>query len=358
MFFGNALRASLLGLMSTHPPLDVRIRRIDPNFNGVYPDVTRVQRTARDLHREETKRGARQAAAIRDRSQAARAADARTAALAFQPDAAVASVGTPAAEHADYAAAVVAAIPEPITAAVHEPLGAVATVYCLLLDDDPSARSAQVQCLAEQDVRAYQEAQRLAPHIAALGRELRLPIAEMAMPALGRLSASQYRSFRQTVERLIAADEKMNLFEYALQRMLFHQLSAHFERRRPPKVKYAALRPLLPSCAGLLSMLAHSGRRDADAAAQAFAAAAKKLANDRESLELLPRDQCGLKMFDQSLTMLAAASPAVKQRVLDACATLIGADGRVTIEEEELLRVVADAMDCPMPPLLASHSAA
>jgi Zn-dependent protease with chaperone function len=358
MFFGNALRASFLGLMSTHPPLDVRIKRIDPNFDGAYPDVARVQRTARDLHREQVKgSGEQQASAIRDRGRMASTSDARAAAFAFQPDVAVGSVGAPAAEHVDYAAAVVAAIPERVNEAVHEPLGAVATVYCLLLDADPQTRSAQVQCLAEQDRRAYQEVQRLAPEIAATSRELRLPIAAMAVPALCRLSASQYRGFRQTVERLIAADEKMNLFEYALQRMLFRQLAAHFEQRRPPKVKYPALRPLLPSCAGLLSMLAHSGQRDADAAARAFAAAAKKLATDRESLDLLPPGQCGLKMFDESLTMLAASSPAIKKRVLDACAICIGADGRVTIEEEELLRVIADALDCPMPPLLASHSA-
>ncbi len=40
LFFGNALRASLLGLMSTHPPLDVRIKRIEPSFDGRFPQVT------------------------------------------------------------------------------------------------------------------------------------------------------------------------------------------------------------------------------------------------------------------------------------------------------------------------------
>jgi hypothetical protein len=213
-----------------------------------------------------------------------------------------------------------------------------------------------VQCLAGHDRRAYQEAQRLLPEIASLGRELRLPVSEMSVPALCRLSASQYRGFRDTVEKLIAADEKINLFEYALQRMLFRQLACHFEQRRPPKLKYTALRPLLPTCAGLLSMLAHSGQRDATAAASAFAAGAKKLVKAGESFELLPRDRCSLKVFDQSLTMLAAASAPIKQRVLDACATLVGADERITLEEGELLRVIADGLGCPMPPLLASHS--
>jgi hypothetical protein len=48
------------------------------------------------------------------------------------------------------------------------------------------------------------------------------------------------------------------------------------------------------------------------------------------------------------------ASPSVKKRVLDACAVCIAVDGTVTVEEGELLRAVADALDCPMPPLLGT----
>jgi hypothetical protein len=35
-----------------------------------------------------------------------------------------------------------------------------------------------------------------------------------------------------------------------------------------------------------------------------------------------------------------------------ACAACIGADGRVTVEEGELLRAISDSLGCPMPPLL------
>jgi hypothetical protein len=45
----------------------------------------------------------------------------------------------------------------------------------------------------------------------------------------------------------------------------------------------------------------------------------------------------------------------IKKRVIEACAACIGADGRVTIEEAELLRVISDALDCPMPPLLSAE---
>jgi len=47
---------------------------------------------------------------------------------------------------------------------------------------------------------------------------------------------------------------------------------------------------------------------------------------------------------------MAAASGEVKRLVLEGAAAAIGHDGRMTIDEAELLRTVADALDCPMPP--------
>jgi hypothetical protein len=60
-----------------------------------------------------------------------------------------------------------------------------------------------------------------------------------------------------------------------------------------------------------------------------------------------------LDNLKQALDHLAAASPGVKKRALDASAACIAADGRVTVSEGELLRAIADSLDCPMPPLIA-----
>ena len=47
----------------------------------------------------------------------------------------------------------------------------------------------------------------------------------------------------------------------------------------------------------------------------------------------------------------------IKKSLLDACATCISADGKATVEEAELLRVISDSLDCPMPPLVDVGSA-
>src|SRR6516162_3218479 len=42
MFFANAFRQGIFGLLATHPPLNDRIRRLDPTFTGEYPAVRPV----------------------------------------------------------------------------------------------------------------------------------------------------------------------------------------------------------------------------------------------------------------------------------------------------------------------------
>ena len=61
--------------------------------------------------------------------------------------------------------------------------------------------------------------------------------------------------------------------------------------------------------------------------------------------------------MDSALETLAEASAQIKKTILGASVACVAADGRATIEEAELIRSIADAMDCPVPPLLPAESA-
>jgi hypothetical protein len=58
--------------------------------------------------------------------------------------------------------------------------------------------------------------------------------------------------------------------------------------------------------------------------------------------------------FDAALSDLAQGSPTVKRDVIAAVTACIAADGRVTLEESELLRAVAAVLGCPVPPSVAA----
>jgi hypothetical protein len=59
-----------------------------------------------------------------------------------------------------------------------------------------------------------------------------------------------------------------------------------------------------------------------------------------------------LKRLDQALDNLGSASPAAKKTMLSSFTACVATDHKMTVEEAELLRVIADALGCPVPPVL------
>src|SRR5262249_56462055 len=99
-----------------------------------------------------------------------------------------------------------------------------------------------------------------------------------------------------------------------------------------------------------LAALAHVGSAQPADAAQAFALGIQALGWPGIDFALPPPD-LDLAALDRALNELDAASLPLKRRILAACATCIGTDGRVTLEEADLLRAIADSLGCPIPPL-------
>jgi Zn-dependent protease with chaperone function len=351
MFFGNGMAESWFQLLATHPPLVERIRRIDPNFDGKFPQVVPLVHTQQDLVDPHA------LAELRDVPEGGAALAERTFALA--PAAAVETIGAPQPAHLEYATELVGSLPAEILTQARDPLGAIATVYALLLDDDePAVRQKQLDYLASQANRgANEETLRIAPAVARLDDRTRLPLVAMVVPVLKALSPRQLEAFHRDVAFLISADNQVSLFEYAVQRLVFKRLLPRLEQKPASAVKFTTLTQLAGPLSNMLSTLAQSGARDPDEAARAFQLGLVPLSEAAARVQLLPRDQCSLKLLDAALDQMAAATPEIKKRVIEACAATIAADGRVTVQEGELLRVIADALNCPMPPLLGLRDA-
>jgi hypothetical protein len=102
----------------------------------------------------------------------------------------------------------------------------------------------------------------------------------------------------------------------------------------------------------VLSALAYAGSSDDAAIAQAFATGAPYLhAPANAPVELLPRDACGVEQLDAALNRLVQAVSIIKKNLLEASIYVVGADGVIVEAEAELLRAIADTLDCPIPPL-------
>jgi hypothetical protein len=289
---------------------------------------------------------------------AAGAAAAGNGAPPVTPDEVAARIGTLTEAHLAYAAALLDRLPEPVRTAAREPEGAEAVVYSLLLDRDPAIRETQLALLRERSEPAIHERTlALQPAVGRCPVESRLPLLDLALPSLAKLSLGRYEAFVATVEALVAADRRIDLFEYVLKRVLATHLAPRFQPRPPRAAHYYQLDRLGTECSVLLSALVHSGHTDAAAAARAFERAAAELPPGIAGLNLAPRPACGVADIDRALAELDRTVPRLKRHLVRAATAAVAYDGRVTVGEGELLRAVADALGVPVPPFLPGQVA-
>jgi hypothetical protein len=121
-------------------------------------------------------------------------------------------------------------------------------------------------------------------------------------------------------------------------------------------MQYYSIKPLVPDCAVLLSALANVGSSDDAEIQKAFTTGMPYLrAPDETDLVLLTREQCGVNQMDAALNRLAQAVPTIKKNLIEACIHTVGTDGVIQEAEAELLRAIADTLDCPMPPFVTAE---
>ncbi|MEE9100304.1 M48 family metallopeptidase [Pseudomonas nitroreducens] len=323
MYFGDGVGSSWF---DTHPPLKERIRRVEPGWDGIYPkfeprlDVALMSK------------------------------EAWTAAVtgqAYQPsavDVAVAAVGAPTVAHLQEARGTLQRLDERLQRAAHDTEGAQALIYGLLLDSEPGLRARQLEQLKTRlDLSLALQLDLLEESLLHLDPGQRLPLLDLAMPALKQLDTQGFTGLRENMALLIKFDGKVKLLEWTLLRIVERNL-----RPGSAKIGNVALAELEEPAAVLLAFLARAGETGDAQTEQAFTDA-------WSGLPFAPRPLPAggqLRELEAALKKLEQLRPLQKPQLLKAMARCVEQDGRINVSEAELMRAVADILDCPMPPLL------
>ncbi len=356
IFFGDAV-GSDHSMFSTHPTLVDRIRRLDPSFTGVFEPVS----APNSLHTTEVVVEKSHLSAVMPMAvgMSMAVAPRLAQAMTVDPKTFVENLGTVTPEHLALSQELLAAIPADLREAARSTLGAVALVYALMMEDD-STTAEELAVLKElTHERIFEETERLVPLTRALDPLARLPLIELAVGSLRELSPDQYTTFRRELGAIAAADNRLSIFEFAVQKSVVHWLDSAFGLRPARPVQYYAPRALKREISTVLSALAYASareERDAHMAFQ-FGASQMRLMEPGELVQV-SSSEFGFEKLDVVLDRLDAASPAVKEQVVGACAHVVLADGHIDAAESELLRVVSDAMGCPAPPILSTAAMA
>ena len=348
MLFANGLR-SYLNLYATHPPIEQRISALEADFDAEFYLRDAVKQVADRERASENQDGAKE-----ESDAQARLNRLMQAALILTPGAVSDSIGNPRDTHIQHAAELRRLIPPQIYRATRSAGGAPLLMLALLLDPDKTIRQRQLkQISASFAPERLSLIEQIHATLIELGPQFRLPLMELAFPALKQRPREQIDTLVDLINTLIETDGHVDTFEYLLSRALWSLLK---DAQRPQRVT-TKLRTRLASSVSelhtLFSVVARLGHReDHDAARDAYQIGMLALLpSSVEWPSYDPPQEWTLRM-DQALDILDSLPPMIKEELVKALTVTISHDGRITASEAELLRAVCIILHCPLPPFV------
>lgn len=332
---------------ATHPPLEARIRALDPHYDvkqlGVFEPDPDESLADEDVLADEA---APHVAAL--------AAGGR---IAVAAEGVSSQVGNPGLDAVRYAQALRVALPADLAAA----LARGSTAACIWLASGlaaaPGIRTAQ---LARISARLGGTVAGAVEKFDARLREIpstqRLPMLQRALPALTALPRERRLALVELQRQLAAEDGTIEAHEYLLAALAARYLADQVD----PKVAAAATIGLEDAAEDLGVLFATLAREGQDGPVDA------RRAYERGLASVLPRQRPEYEVrggadwsarLDRALARLDRLAPAAKEMVVEGLVRTIEHDGSVTVREAELLRAACALLHCPLPPLLAAVEA-
>ncbi|MES2963355.1 MAG: hypothetical protein V4760_05660, partial [Bdellovibrionota bacterium] len=325
MFFGSALNFS--SLFATHPPLEDRIARISPSLLQGDTWVSRRPEAADDS----------ETAGLISKIQPSVAPRSRGI------DEIMASVGAPQARDLEAACTLIQSLNPELRDELHRVEHAREILCALLLE--PGGGSVKQHVLIREALGESGLAQtlRFLELMGEDGRQHRLSILQLALPAFRAFEPIPQRAFLVLARELVFADQKFDLFEYVALTIIESQTDSRNRRA-------ARLKPTKRDVSLVLSALAYSGSSNVTEAKKAFEAGLLAFnEKSKAGLEFCPPDVCKFEHLSPSVWRLAHAFPDTKKGLIEASARVIMADGKMAREENELLHAVCAVLEAPLP---------
>lgn len=348
-FFASGTQPLWQAFFATHPPLEQRIRRIEPSWDGSY---TKIKTSFTEkVTSEEITNG-------KQRAKHQRQQHITSAAIIVAADQALnqlqnnnqGNIGQISPQQLNHAQQLITSLPLALKTAAHDPYDARALIYALLLNEDHKLRQEQHQVVADNaEPGVPRHLNNLHKILASINREAYLPLVEMAIPTLDACSPQQKQRFMRIVNRLIRHDNHVSLFEWCLKTIIENSLFSttavqYFGQKRIRKLNQLAVQTRV-----ILSLLVHSGDKQQTNNAvtqQVFNQAMAYL--ELPAGEIYTQNMLPFVTLENALKQLDRLAPLDKKRFLEACIMTAKTTESIQLEELEIIRAIAAALHCPL----------
>ncbi len=312
-FFAEGVLSGFASFFATHPPIEERISRI---YSGKvkYPKETEGKKVV----------------------PAAPKTLGTYIEMAGQPDL----------EQIGVAKQLIEKLDPNIRRAVTDPIGAASIIYLLLVSKDEAHRNEQLQLIQKEAPYSVNvEMKNLLPLFDQIDVRARLPLIDMAISSLTQLTPKQSQGFMEIVNRLIYSDERKNLFEWVMEKILLKHVRDHLHSTSET-CGIASIENLQADAARLMHVVAKVGHRSEKEEQAAFVEGMKALSIKGKAYTV---GKVHLGQLEESIHRLADLRTEEKKKLLHALSICIQHDKRITSAEAELFRGIADAIDYPIP---------
>ncbi len=361
MLFGDGVGYS--ALFATHPPLNLRIKAIDPAFDPAELDA--IARAWADPQPVGDSDGAQVsisgfapaaiAAAMGASVPAATPVQAALpradAEISLTPREVVTQVAKPGNDDYRTANAIHDTISEKLRALAYMGTRCQQVVFALAIDTEATMRGRQLELLEKRfDANVRKGVEEVLAQTDTLHPMQRLPLAQLAFPALRRQPRPQLQTFLIALNELIQADGEVRLEEYCLAKLVTVQVMDALDPSKARPTGSTKLVRCASEVADALAIVAAYGAdNDADAERAYLVGMHEVLPDD--IAPYMQRSEWTVAL-DCALPILDALTPAGKELLVRGLTAAIGADGKVSVTEAELLRTICAALHCPLPPQL------
>ena len=358
MLFGDGVGYS--ALFATHPPLIKRIKLLDPQFNeSEFADIAKAW--SQPLQADDAEAadvsisGLAPAINLAPRRRApASGADVlpqANAEISLTPKKVVTQIAHPGSDDYRAATAIHSTISEDLRTLAYMADRGFQVVYALTLDADAGVRAKQLRIIEKHhDAAVRAQVEEMAAQIGGLHPMQRLPLAQLAFPSLRRQPRPQLQGFLVTLNELIQADGGVHLEEYCLAKLVTVQVIDALDPSKTRPNGSIKLTQCAAELADVFAIIAGYGSDNAADAQRAYLLGMHEVTPDAIP-EYAERAQWA-PALDRALARLDLLLPAGKELLVRGLTQAIGADGKVSVTEAELLRTICAALHCPLPPQL------
>jgi len=221
-----------------------------------------------------------------------------------------------------------------------------ALVHGILLAEDKDLRLTGIQLIGKN--QSHDTALRATgwhDRLHAQNSATKLAWIDQSLPWLKQMDRSEAETFISTNRALIEADGEVNLFEFMLEQVIDRNVGIATGIRPVSPMRNRSLESVEREVAVVVGLFKSiGGGEGADEAARR-----EYHEHTGRDLPVLADEECSLAAAADAFLELDATTPLVKSRLLRLCNLVVSADGVVDDLEVELLRAVADAIGAPMP---------